>query len=95
MVKATSKNIAPTSVPEVEITGNRYCRASRWILELGADVDADLLAHKAGISSSASRYCIEAHNGVVQALREAGLLRAEPKQEAVLERETKEPEPTK
>jgi hypothetical protein len=95
MAKASTKNVASIQIPEVEITGNRYCRASRWILELGADVDADLLAHKAAISSSASRYCIEAHNGVVQALREAGLLRAEPKPEAVLERETKEPEPTK
>jgi hypothetical protein len=95
MAKAIMKNVAPTQIPEVEISGNRYCRASRWILELGADVDADLLAHKAAISSSASRYCIEAHNGVVQALREAGLLPAEPEPEAALEPETKEPVPAK
>jgi hypothetical protein len=73
-VMTMAKGKTAPVVVEPELTLNRYGRASQYILQLGTDVDVELLAHKANLSVSAARYCKEAHEGVTAAYRLAGLL---------------------
>jgi hypothetical protein len=92
----TKKATKPTPAPEPEIVGNRYYRMSKWILELGEDVDPDLLAHKSNVSRAACRYGLEAHRGILQCLRDSGLMPPLPAEQPAVKAETaKEPIPAK
>lgn len=87
-LRTTTKKATPVD------PGNRYCRESDGYWSWAVDVDPALLAHKASMSVSAARYTIEAHNGVIQALQEAGKLpkpKPEPKVPAVEAESVKEP----
>lgn len=87
-LRTTTKKAIPVD------PGNRYCRESDGYWSWAVDVDPALLAHKASMSVSAARYTIEAHNGVIQALQEAGKLpkpKPEPKVPAVEAESVKEP----
>lgn len=94
MPKTTTKTVAPVPVEPELPAQNRYYRMSKWILELGEDVDPELLAHKATVSVSAARYGKEAHGAILQCLRDAGLMKPEPKAPVKAEK-AKEPAPAK
>ena len=75
--KTTRKPAKATPAP-VAKREPRYLRAARAIIEIGgdpADIDPHELAEKADMSPSSASYCLEAYQGVVQALREGGLLK--------------------
>jgi hypothetical protein len=83
--KATTKQTKPVQ-PE-PARENRYLRAARIIIEIGAVEDIDLaeLAVRADMSPATAGHCWAAYQGVSQALRDAKLLPAKtaPKQTPV------------
>jgi hypothetical protein len=97
--QTTAKTTKQTQAEPVQ-RENRYLRAARIIIEIGAAEDIDLaeLAGRADMSPATASHCWAAFQGVTEALRDAKLLpaKASPKKAPVAptqREETREPEP--